>query len=89
MADALAEGGGRSAWREDEALACDFCNELLRTHGVSEATFARAVALLGERGLIDLLGLVGYFTTVSLVMNVAHTPPPRDATAPCFRPFPL
>ena len=55
---------------------------------MSDATYARAVALLGERGLIDLVGLVGYFTTVSMVMNVAHTPP-RDAQDALLKAFPL
>jgi 4-carboxymuconolactone decarboxylase len=32
----------------------------------------------GEQGVVDSLGLLGYFTTVSMVMNVAHTPPPKD-----------
>ena len=70
-------------------MAWDFCNELMRTHGVSDATYADAVALLGERGLIDLIGLVGYFTTVSMVMNVARTPPPRDAKDLLLRAFPF
>ena len=89
IAAALAEGQRPHGMAEDEALAWDFCNELARTRGVSDATYARAVALLGERGLIDLLGLVGYFTTVSMVMNVAHTPPPRDTKDVLLRAFPL
>jgi 4-carboxymuconolactone decarboxylase len=59
----------------DEALVYDFTQELLAHHGVCDATYAVAVERLGERGVIDLTGLVGYFLTVSLVLNVAHTPP--------------
>ena len=72
----LSEGRRPAGMRPDEALAYDFCDELFRTRGVSDATFAAAVSRFGERGVIDLLGLVGYFATVSMVMNVAHTPPP-------------
>lgn len=71
-------GGGRPrGMAEDEETVWDFCAELLRTRGVFDATYARAVTLLGERGLVDLVGLMGYFTTVSMVMNVARTPPPN------------
>lgn len=89
IAEAVAQGRRPRGMAEDEALAWDFCNELMRTHGVSDATYADAVALLGERGLIDLIGLVGYFTTVSMVMNVARTPPPRDAKDLLLRAFPF
>jgi 4-carboxymuconolactone decarboxylase len=46
----------------------------MQNHGVAELTYRRATETLGETGVIDLVGLVGYFVTVSLVMNVAHTP---------------
>jgi 4-carboxymuconolactone decarboxylase len=74
----LAEGARPVDMKDDEALVYDFCDELFRTHGVSDATFAAAVARFGEQGLVDLLGLIGYFVTVSMVMNVAHTPPPAE-----------
>lgn len=72
--DALAEGRRPAPMKHDEALVYDFCDELFRNHGVSDATFGAAVGLLGEQGLVDLIALVGYFVTVSMVMNVAHTP---------------
>ena len=86
--DALAEGRRPAAMRDDEALAYDFCDELFRTRGVSAATFGAAVNRFGERGLIDLIGLIGYFSTVSMVMNVAHTPPPA-AEVPLLEHYPL
>jgi 4-carboxymuconolactone decarboxylase len=89
IAAAVAEGRRPRGMAEDEELAWDFCNELMRTRGVSDATYAEAVALLGERGLIDLIGLVGYFTTVSMVMNVAHTPPPQGTGDRLLQAFPL
>src|SRR5438876_6125949 len=58
VADAVAAGCRPQGMAEDEAIAYDFCDELLRTHGVSDATYSRAVGKLGERGVIDLLGLV-------------------------------
>lgn len=78
----LAEGRRPEAMADDEALAYDFCDELARNHGVSDATYRRSVERFGERGVVDLVGLVGYFTTVSMVMNVAHTPAPKSDVAP-------
>ena len=87
-AAALARGSRPRTMREDEATVYDFCNELLQAHGVAEDTYRAALARLGERGLVDLVGLVGYFMTVSLVMNVAHTPVvPHPPIAP-LEPYP-
>ncbi len=88
IADALAEGRRPSGMAADEEIAYDFCDELFRTHGVSERTYRRAVARLGEQGVVDLVGLVGYFTTVSMMMNVAHTPPPEDPDVAPLAAFP-
>jgi 4-carboxymuconolactone decarboxylase len=74
----LAEGRRPEAMATDEEIAYDFCNELVQTKGVTETTYRRAVQQFGEQGVIDMLGLLGYFTTVSMVMNVARTPPPKD-----------
>jgi len=63
---------------ENEEVAYDFCGELLRNKGVSETTYRRAVTKFGENGVIDMIGVAGYFTTVSMVMNVAHSPPSDD-----------
>jgi 4-carboxymuconolactone decarboxylase len=81
--DALAQGRRPREMREDEALVYDFCDELLHTHGVSDATYECAVGRLGEQALVDLMGLLGYFTSVSMVLNVAHAPaPPGTGIAP-------
>ncbi len=86
---AIAEGRRPPGMAEDEAIAYDLCDELFRTRGVSEVTYRRAVAGLGEQGLVDLLGVVGYFTAVSMVMNVAHTPPPADEAVGLLPALPL
>ena len=65
------------------------CAELLRTRGVSETTYRRAVTQFGENGVIDMLGVAGYFTTVSMIMNVAHSPPPEDKSVAALLPFPF
>jgi 4-carboxymuconolactone decarboxylase len=89
LVDALAEGRRPAGMAEDEEIAYDVCDELFRNHGVCETTYRRATARFGERGVIDMVGLVGYFSTVSMIMNVAHTPPQSDASLTPLAPFPL
>ena len=86
--ESLAHGRRPAGMARDEEIAYDFCLELAQNHGVSDATYRQMVDLLGEAGLMDLLGLIGYFTTVSLVMNVAHTPAPKSDVA-ALEPLPL
>jgi 4-carboxymuconolactone decarboxylase len=86
--DALAQGCRPPGMAQDEEVAYDFCDELARTHGVSDATYQRAVAAFTEAGVIDLTGLIGYFTTVSMVMNVARTPPMPGSTSTPLAGFP-
>ena len=75
----LREGGRPETMSAEEALVFDFLTELEADRGVSDTRYAAAVAALGEHGVLDLLGLVGYFTTISMVLNVARTP--ADALA--------
>jgi len=86
---ALAEGRRPSGMSEDEEIAYDFCEELLRNKGVSETTYRRTIMKFGENGVIDMIGVAGYFTTVSMIMNVAHSPPPADESVAPLVPYPL
>jgi 4-carboxymuconolactone decarboxylase len=75
---AAAIGAGRrpSAMQDDEAVIYDFCAELHTKKCVTDATYARAKALFGERGVIDLTALCGYYAMLAMVMNVAQTTVP-------------
>jgi 4-carboxymuconolactone decarboxylase len=59
---------------EDETAAYEFSMELHRNKSVSDATYARALELFGEQGIIDLTGLNGYYSMLAMMMNVARTP---------------
>lgn len=74
---------------DDEQLALDFALELLQRGGVSEPTYAAAVAHFGEGAVVDLTALVGYFVMVCWVMNVAHTPAHVDGGQGGLDAFPL
>jgi 4-carboxymuconolactone decarboxylase len=73
---AIAEGRRPDRMAEDEAVLYDVWDELRRNLTVSDATYARAVAKLGEHGLMDAVNLVGFYTMQALTLNTARTPVP-------------
>lgn len=87
MAQAIAEGRRPDGMLEDEEILYNFVLELQRNHGVSDATYERAVERLGEQGVVETVSLVGYYTMISMILNTARTPLPADAK-PALAPFP-
>jgi len=47
----------------------DVAKSLHEGHGLSKALYAEAVKVLSERGLIEVIGLCGYYTLVSMTLN--------------------
>jgi 4-carboxymuconolactone decarboxylase len=82
VVEAIRRGERAADMPADEALLHDFCRELLETHHVSDSLYKRAHAAWGEPGVVDLVGCVGYFVAICLVMNVAGTPPPDNGVPP-------
>jgi len=78
--DALAEGRRPHDMTAEHAALYELFTELHRNHSVSDTTYAAATALFGERGVIDAIGIVGYYTLLAMVMNTARTPLPAGAT---------
>lgn len=74
--DAIAEGRRPGAMPPDETLVFDLVAELRSARTLSDTTYTRAVDTLGERGIVDLIATVGYYTTLAMIMNVARTPLP-------------
>ena len=73
IAQAVAEGRRPEGMAEDEEILYDFLAELLANKGVSDPTYAKTVAKFGEGGVIDILGIAGYYTTLGMIMNVGRT----------------
>lgn len=84
--DALALGRRPDQLTEDEALLYDLTTELHHHKGVSDPTYARAVKRFGEQGVIDAVGITGYYTLIAMVLNTARTPLPAGRT-PALAPF--
>jgi 4-carboxymuconolactone decarboxylase len=82
VAAALAAGKRPAGMQDDEKIVYDFCAELRKTRNVSDASFNAAVARFGEQGVIDLIGVSGYYDTVSMTLNVAHVGLPDGETPP-------
>lgn len=87
--EALRQGVRPRCLAADEEDALDFAQELLGRHGVSDPTYQSALARWGERGVVELTTLLGYFVMVSWLMNVARTPAPAGAAGPGLDAFPL
>jgi 4-carboxymuconolactone decarboxylase len=80
--DAVAAGRRPDGMDADEAAIYDFATELLSNGQVSDARYDAIKAKFGERGVMDLVGAVGYYSLVSMVLNVAQVPLPPGEAAP-------
>jgi len=77
----LQQGRRPAGMKDDEALVYQFCTELHDTRTVGDATFRAAVDRFGENGVIDLVAVTGYYTTLAMVLGVARQSLP-DGVAP-------
>lgn len=84
---AIAEGRRPAGLSADEEIVYDFCDEINANRCVSDTTYESAVTRFGEQGVIDMLGLNGYYTFLSMIMNGARTAVP-DGKAGALQPFP-
>jgi 4-carboxymuconolactone decarboxylase len=83
---AIADGRRPANMSDEEDMLYNFADELLHNKTVSQPTFDRVKAKFGEQGVIDMTGLMGYYTTLAMIMNVAQTP--GEAGAPRLPVFP-
>src|SRR5260370_14250010 len=74
VSNAIEAGQRPAKLSGDETLVYDLVAELLRDKDISDATFAAAKARFGERMMVELIGTVGYYGFVSLVLNADRTP---------------
>ena len=76
IADQLAKGERPSGMSAEQTVIYDFCAELHRDHGVSDKNFNAVVEKFGHKGAMDLIGICGYYTLISMVLNVSQIPLP-------------
>ncbi|MET0265549.1 MAG: carboxymuconolactone decarboxylase family protein, partial [Duganella sp.] len=80
--DAIAERRAPPALLPDDQLVISFCTQLHQHQRVDDATYAAALAAFGEHGVVDLMGINGYYTFLAMVMNAAQTAVPQTDAAP-------
>ena len=86
IADAIATGKRPASMQPDEEAVYNFGDELLRTREVSDRVFKAAADKFGERGVVDLTGVMGYYCFVSMMLNIDRYPLP-DGEKPELRPL--
>ena len=67
---------------KDERAIYDFINELYTSKRVSEKNFARVHEFLGTTGTIELVGVLGYYALISMILNVFRMSPPQGESLP-------
>jgi 4-carboxymuconolactone decarboxylase len=68
--------------KEDETALYDFCTEMYRDKNVSDAAFNTALAKFGERGIMDLIGIIGYYDIASMALIAQKAPAKPVEEAP-------
>jgi 4-carboxymuconolactone decarboxylase len=86
IADAIAQGRRPAVMQKDEEAVYNFVSELLNTKQVSDATFAAAKDAFGERGVVDIIAVTGWYNVVSMLLNVDRYPV-LDGTQPELKPL--
>jgi 4-carboxymuconolactone decarboxylase len=86
IADAIASGRRPTGMQKDEEAVYTFCTELLHTKQVSDATFKTTKDAFGEKGVVDLMGVMSWYQMVSMLLNTDRYPLP-DGVQPELKPL--
>jgi 4-carboxymuconolactone decarboxylase len=92
IVDSIATGKRPAGMAPDMELAYNLIDELLTTHQVTDATFNAAKNKYGERGVVDIVGLSGWYGLVSMLLNVDRYPLPpgvQPGLKPLENPLPV
>jgi 4-carboxymuconolactone decarboxylase len=84
--DAMAAGERPANMMPDEAIVLEFCEELLATRQVSDAHFKAMADRFGERGIVELVGLMGRYHSLSMLFAIDRYPLPEGARQEIDRP---
>jgi 4-carboxymuconolactone decarboxylase len=80
--EAVATGHRPTDMSSDETAIYEFVTDLLFSGRVSNAPYSAVMDRFGEHGVMDLVGAVGFYCLVSMVLNVAQVPLPEGETPP-------
>jgi 4-carboxymuconolactone decarboxylase len=82
VASDLASGRRPAGMKADEKAVYEFCTQLLHTKSVTDPVFKAAFDTLGEQGVVDLIGVTGYYGAVAMTLNVAQVGLPPGEKPP-------
>lgn len=82
VADAIAAGKRPDTMKDDEAALYDLATALYRDRKVSDAVYKAALEKFGERGIMDIIGIIGYYDLVSMTLITMQAAPPNDSVKP-------
>lgn len=80
--EAIRQGQPPLFAQKDEAMIYAFSIEMHRDHAISSATYSNAVSAFGEKAVVDLVGILGYYTLISMTINAFEVPLPKGASDP-------
>ena len=80
--EAIRLGATPKLVKSDEQAIYDFAIELITKRRVSDATFERAKKEIGQTSVIDLVGIIGYYSLVSVTLNAFEIPLPEGEKLP-------
>ncbi|MFL6823662.1 MAG: carboxymuconolactone decarboxylase family protein [Xanthobacteraceae bacterium] len=78
----LHKGRVPQAAPKDERAIYDFIQELYKSRRVSDKTFERVRSLLGDAATVELVGILGYYGLISMILNVFRMSPPESEPLP-------
>ncbi len=78
IAQAIYEGRRPEGMSHEEEAVYDFVIELLHNKSVSDHTYNAVLKALGEKGVIDIAGVVGFYSTLAMVMNTTRMEVPKE-----------
>jgi 4-carboxymuconolactone decarboxylase len=67
---------------KDERAIYNFIHELYKTRRVSDKTYKRVQAVLGDAATVELVGILGYYVMIAMILNVYRMMPPEDTALP-------
>jgi 4-carboxymuconolactone decarboxylase len=82
VADDIAHGVRPATMKEDETALYDLAMALYRDKKVPDAVYKAALGKFGERGIMDIIGIMGYYDITSMTLITMQAGAPNDTVAP-------
>jgi 4-carboxymuconolactone decarboxylase len=82
VANDIAAGKRPDNMKDDEAALYDLAIALYRDKKVSDQVYKAALEKFGERGIMDIIGIIGYYDITSMTLITMQAEAPNDSVPP-------